>query len=119
MWFAAHVIMYFKFKDGNQDTYPVLENVFLVEAPSAEEGAEKAAQYGRADEGDSRGSLTWGDRPATLTYAGIRKLVQVGCSDDDKPTDGVEVTYSEMNVKDAQTFAKLVEGKPVVVRYEG
>jgi hypothetical protein len=119
MWFAAHAIMYFKFKDGNQDSYPVQENVFLVEAPSAEEGAVKAAQYGKADERDSRGSLTWGDRPATLTYAGIRKLIQVGCTNDDKPTDGVEVTYSELEVKDARAFAKLMEGKPVLVRYQG
>jgi hypothetical protein len=33
MWYTAHVIMYFKFKEGNQDSFTVWENVFLVELP--------------------------------------------------------------------------------------
>jgi hypothetical protein len=53
-----------------------------------------------------------------LTYAGTRKLVQVGYGTDDKPVDGVEVTYSRLGVKDAKAFTRLVEGKPVTVRYE-
>jgi hypothetical protein len=116
MWFAAHVIMYFKYKDGNQDSYTVWENVFLVEAASTDEAFEKAARLGRADEGDSQGSLTCDDRPATLTYAGVRKVVRVGYGVDDKPVDGEEVTDNVLLVKDAKAFARLVEGKPVVVR---
>ena len=118
MWFAAHVIMYFKFKDESQDTFPVWENVFLVDAPSTEEAFEKAARLGRADEGDDDGSLTCDDRPATLTYAGVRKLVRVGYAADDKPVDGEELTYSLLRVKDAKAFARLVKGKPVTARYE-
>jgi hypothetical protein len=121
MWFAAHVIMYFKFKDGQQDSYPVWENVFLVEAPNAEEGHQKAERLGQADEGDSGGSLTCGGRPCTLTYAGIRKLVTVQGGVDnpgDLPADGAEVTYSQLVLKDAKALAWLVGGKPVTVRYE-
>jgi hypothetical protein len=118
VWYAAHVIMYFKFKDGNQDCFTVWENVFLVEAPSTDEAFEKAEKLGRTDEGDSGGSLTLDGRPVMLTYAGIRKLVQVGYGTDDKPVDGVEVTYSRLEVKDAKAFIRLVEGKSVTVRYE-
>jgi Domain of unknown function (DUF4288) len=121
MWFAAHVIMSFKFKDGNQDRYPVWENVFLVEAASTDVAFEKAARLGRAEEGDCDGSLTCNGRSATLTYAGIRKLVSVdaGMADlKDRPVDGAEVTYSVLEVKGARAFARLVKGEPVTIRYE-
>ncbi|MGA2599283.1 MAG: hypothetical protein ABSH09_20100 [Bryobacteraceae bacterium] len=36
-WYAAHVIMYMRFKDGNQDRYPVYENIYLFQTESAEE----------------------------------------------------------------------------------
>lgn len=121
MWFAAHVIMYFKFKDGQQDSYTVWENVFLVEAATAEEGLRKAERLGRAEESDSEGSLTCEGRPCTLTYAGVRKLITVQGGVDnpeDLPVDGAEVTYSQLVVKDAKALARLVGGKPVTVRYE-
>ena len=101
----------------NQDSFTVWENVFLVEAPSTDEAFEKAARLGRADEGNS-GGLTVDDRPATLTYAGIRKLVRVGYGADDKPEDGQEVTYSVFTVRDAKASARLVKGDSVAVRYE-
>jgi hypothetical protein len=78
----------------------------------------KAAKLGRADESDCGGSLSVDGRPAALTYAGIRKLVKVGCGSDNKPVDGEEVTYSVLRVRDAKALARLVEGKPVDVRYE-
>jgi hypothetical protein len=121
VWFAAHVILYFKFKDGKQDCYPVWENVLLVEAPSADEAFEKAAHIGKGEESKDESGLTYGGRPAMLTYAGIRKLVRVDggmASLEDRPVDGAEVTYSTLLVKDARAFARLVEGKAVTVRYE-
>jgi hypothetical protein len=118
MWFAAHVIMYFKFKDGNQNCYPVWENVFLVNAATQEEALQKAERYGRADEGDSARSLLCEGRPAILSYAGIRKLVRMGYAKDDLPADGVEATYSVLKVKDAKALARLLGGRPVTVRYE-
>jgi hypothetical protein len=113
--------MYFRFKDGRQDSYPVWENVFLVEAATAEEGHRKAERLGRAEEGDSGGSLACGGRPCTLTYAGVRKLVTVQGGVDnpgDLPADGAEVTYSQLVLKDAKALAWFVGGKPVTVRYE-
>ena len=121
MWFAAHVIMCFKFKDGKQDYFPVHENVFLIDAPSPEEAFEKAGGIARAEETDCHGSLTYDGRPASLAYAGIRKLVhvQAGMADPgDRPVDGAEVTYSVLVVKGAKAFARLVKGEPVTVRYE-
>ena len=67
MWFAAHVIMYFRFTDGNQDRFPVWENVFLVQAPSPEEAHARAVRMGQGEEGDSGGSLRYDGRPARPT----------------------------------------------------
>jgi hypothetical protein len=120
MWYAAHVIMYFKFKDGVQDSFTVYENIFLVEASSTDEGFQKAARFAEADEGDDHASLTCDGRPATRTFAGIRKLVQVdgGMADlDDRPVDGAEVTYSVFEVKNEKALKRLVAGKAVTVRY--
>lgn len=36
-WYAAHVVMFFKFHDGRQDSFPIYENVMLFEAKEDEE----------------------------------------------------------------------------------
>ena len=76
-WFAAHAIFYFEAKDGPQDSFSIWENVYLVEAKDDDEAWRKADVWARQNEGDSDGSLFWNDRPATLRYAGIRKLITV------------------------------------------
>ena len=43
-WYAAHVVMYLRFKDGVQDKHYVQENVILVEAASTEEVIQKATE---------------------------------------------------------------------------
>lgn len=116
-WYAAHTIIYIKFKDGNQDRYPVYENIILIEAKTVEEAFEKAAEVAKNQEGDSQGSLTYDDRPATHVFAGIRKLIN--CEDDkDRPNDGTEITYSEFEVESEEAFSKLVNGYPVTVLYQ-
>lgn len=116
-WYAAHTIIYTKFKDGNQDRYPVYENIILIEAKTVEEAFEKAAKEGKDQEGDSQGSLTWDDRPATHVFAGIRKLIS--CVDkENRPNDGTEVTYSQLEVESEEALSKLVNGDPVTVLYE-
>lgn len=116
-WYAAHIVMSVRFKDGTQDTYPLWENIVLLEAGSDEEAERKAELKGREGEGDSDGSFRWEDRPATWVFAGVRKVIV--CEDPHAPPgDGIEITYSEMAVDDEESLAKLVRGEPVTVRYE-
>ena len=49
-WYAASIIMLVKFKDGNQDKYPVWENVILIKASSDDEAIKKAEKEGREKE---------------------------------------------------------------------
>ena len=62
-WYVAHVIMYVKFKDGVQDSYPIWENLYLIKASSPAKAWEKAHKYGREAEGiaavHSPGALGW------------------------------------------------------------
>lgn len=51
-WYAASIIMLVKFKDGNQDKYPVWENVVLIKASSGDEALELAEKRGREEEGE-------------------------------------------------------------------
>jgi hypothetical protein len=117
MWFAASVIMYVQFKDGVQDKYPIWENIILIEASSDKEALKKAEKRGRDDEGDSEGSFHWEERPARWAFGGIRKLLK--CKDaENRPTDGTEITYSQMEVSAEEALNKLINGEAVTITYE-
>jgi hypothetical protein len=114
-WYAAHLILYVKFRSPPQERFPVWENIVLIKADSEEEAFTKAEDRGRADAGDDDGSFRWGGRPATCVFAGVRKLTL--CQDAAKrPGDGTKVAYTEMEVASLQAIEKLLGGKPVSVR---
>ena len=88
-WYAAHAVLWVRFKDGRQDAYPVWENVYLVHAASHDDARVKGARYATADEGDHSGSFVWDDLPAEWVFQGIRKTVL--CAEPDSaPVDGVD-----------------------------
>src|SRR5438034_10303777 len=100
MWYAAHVIMAFKYRTAPQKEIPVWENIVLVEANSAEEAWKTAEKLGR-EEDDPDLSLTWNGIPTQLTFVGIRKIVS--ClegvpGDENVLATGTEVSYSLMTV---------------------
>ncbi|MDL2320838.1 DUF4288 domain-containing protein [Desulfosarcina sp. OttesenSCG-928-B08] len=125
-WFAAHAIMYVQYKHEKQGTYPVWENIYLIEAASDNEAYEKAQARGREDEGDSSGTFEWDGKQATWIFAGIRKIIECRNSADqlihapldDRPGDGTEITYSELEVKNKEDLEKLINGDPVFLIYE-
>lgn len=104
--------MVVRFKDGRQDSYPVWENVILVEAASEADAQSRAASLAREGEGDSGGTFRWEQRPAAWEFGGVRKLVKCD-SDPDAPTDGTEVTYSEMVLETEEDLRSLLSGRPV------
>lgn len=115
-WYAAHIIILMRFKNGRQRTIPLYENIVLFRARSPEEAFRKAQQHGHASEGDTGGSLTWENRPTTRVFAGIRKIVE--CSVVSRLTSGTEVTHLQLNLKSTKDLTELVEYRPVTVSYE-
>lgn len=115
-WYAAHIIMYTKFKDGNQDKFPVWENIVLITANSPKEAYQQAELQAKKEEGDSQNTYCYDDRPATWVFAGIRKLVD--CEGDNLIlSSGVEISYSTLEVDNAVDLNRLVNGESVVVKY--
>ena len=117
-WFAAHAIMYFKLKSGEQDRFTIWENVYLIEAENSDEALEKAKAWAKQEEGDSDGSLRVDDQPATLVFAGIRKMITVShWEEEGHLRHGDEITYSEFQVSDEKSIRELVDGEEVSVEY--
>lgn len=114
-WYAASAIMFVKYKDGNQNNYPIWENVHLIEASTPEEAEEKAIKRAKEDEGDSSGSFKWEERPATWVFAGLRKLLTVDL--EGREFDGAEITFSEFEVSTEVDLLALVNGEDVKVLY--
>ena len=115
-WYAASAIMYVRFKDGRQDSYPVWENVLLLEAESDALAEQRAAERARLDEGDSSGSFRWDDRPAEWVFAGVRKILTVSHRGDTLG-HGDELTYSEFSLADEKSLRELVAGGEVSLDY--
>ena len=119
-WYAAHAVVYFQLTDGPQDEFQAYENVFLVQAPTPDEARDKAGALARRDEGDDRGSLRLGGRPARCVFGSIRKVVAVSHERaDDQLGDGDELTYSEFVLADRAALDKLIGAEDVEVLYVG
>lgn len=113
MWYVAHVMIYTRFKDGNQNKYPVCENMYLVQASTEEEAYAKATALGQEEEGDADGTYHYEDRAAELVFAGIRKVVT--CANrEQRPVDGAELSYSMLEVTTADELKALSTGESVV-----
>ncbi len=116
-WYAASLIIYIEFKSGKQEVFPLWENVVLISASSEDKALRKATALGSMQAGDDAGTFTFGGRPARRVFAGVRKLIQ--CEDPEiQPSDGIEVTYSEMSVRSIKNLKELANGKPVRILYE-
>ena len=108
-WYAAHVVMAFRLTRHPQTEWHAFENVFLIEADSSKDAHAKARQRGLEDESHDD-SLTLRGRPAVLEFAGIRKIV--ACfSEDERPGDGTEVTYTELEFSSREQLDRFLDGK--------
>ena len=113
-WFSAHIVMAVQLKEEKQDRFPAWENIVLLEAPSEEEAYTKAEKVGRQGEGDDDGTFRWGKQPASWVFAGIRKLTECVLAAD-RPGDGDEVSYLELQFKTKKDLNRFVSGKSAMV----
>ena len=106
--------MFVEFKNSPQKNFPVWENIVLIESESEDEAFEKAEGYGRLGEGDDDGSFRWGNQPARWVFAGVRKLTECVLLAD-RPGDGTEVSFNELEVESRAAIDRFVAGDPVKV----
>jgi hypothetical protein len=119
-WFAAHAIMYFRLKTGEQQRYRVWENVLLVQAADSRAAWDLGIELARQDEGDDGGSLQLDDQPCELVFGGLRKVVEVSHARTEEDLGhGDEITYLEFEVADADALRRLVDGEDAAAVYLG
>jgi hypothetical protein len=116
-WYAGHAILFVEWKDGHQPKYPVWENIYLIQADSAEEALRLTRVRGEEDAGDSGGEFTWEGRPARWVMAGVRKVVECDEMDSGGIGHGIELSYSEFEVKDRESVENLAKLVRVAVDY--
>ena len=122
-WFAAHVIVYFQWKDGPQPRFTVWENVHLIDAADRTEARARAEVLGRREEGDDRGTLRETDaagieHAAQRVFAGVRKVLTVAHEREDEQlgTDD-EITFSQFHVDGPEAVQRLAAGEAVRLTY--
>lgn len=121
-WYAASIIICIKLKTGKQESFPVYENVILVEGKTPEEAKQKAIMIGHEEESLDDG-LRLDDKPATRYFVGIRKLINISNPvtvddlDETPPISGTEITYSLFNLKTLEEVENLAKGAEVNVHY--
>ena len=124
-WFAAHVVVYFRRKDGPQTRFTVWENVYVLEAADREVARARAEALGRREEGDDRGTLYEMDATGTrhnLTrvFAGVRKVLTIAHEREDEELGSEdEVTFSEFVVEGEEGIRRLAAGDSVTLTYTG
>jgi hypothetical protein len=116
-WYAAHLLMYVRFKNHRAKRVPAWENIVLIKADTEDEAFAKAARRGREDEGDDDGTFRWTGHPAEWVFAGVRKLTL--CVDPEKrPGDGTELTYLELEFPSLAALQEFVDGQPTTLTIE-
>jgi len=120
-WFAAHVIMYFKRRQGPQAVFAAWENVHLIEAPDAKDAWAQAERIGHAtavDDPTLREVGPDGEHPMKCVFAGVRKVITVSHErGDDQLGSGDEITFSEFILESEEAVRQLATGKPTEVTY--
>jgi hypothetical protein len=111
-------VSYVRFDDGDQDCFPVEENVLLVEAKDEAEALEKAKALGYENyDGDE---VEWDERAAHYVFAGVRKVVECEASASTEPAatpapgHGTELTYSYLELDTEEDLHLLLQGESVV-----
>ena len=117
-WYVASIIVSYRLKDGHQNVFPVYENFTLFQAENRKEAWEKSIKYGKkyAKIDDK---LEIDGKPAYTKYEGIRKVIEIIDDEFDlkEPVDGMEISYSYMEVNNKKDLVKLGKGEAIMVKY--
>ncbi|WP_282296916.1 DUF4288 domain-containing protein [Stenotrophomonas sp. PS02289] len=120
MWYCAHAIFYFQYE--GQSSYRLHENVYLIQADTADAAWQRAETLAREREDPSEGGhVNLDGHKVRYCFAGIRKLIeaQVDTGEENSPLEpGVELTYSVMVVDSLSAVEQLAKGEETSVLYE-
>ena len=111
-WYAASVVLRLEFETGEQDEFPLREDVFLVRAATRASARMAAVKLARKAADSTRGSTIWRGRASTWVFAGVRQLIQYFSNEPDSLKSGTDVSFVEWQV-DALSLRAFCSGKTV------
>jgi hypothetical protein len=119
-WYAVHAVVSSRRRDG-VGRFSVSENIFLVEADSAQNAHNLGAKFAEVEAHLDDG-LTLDDAPAIRKLQGIRKVVQVSNPeplnlDLDRPVSGTELSYLEFEVDSESELDSFMCGDELSLRW--
>ena len=117
MWYCAHILVSVRYREGNQDTIPLWENILLIQANSSDQAfreAERLAEekYGIDD------PLICDGRAAYYQVEGVRKIIRIEVPDVTSVPSGTEVTYLQIEVDTEQELELVKNGLTVKVIFD-
>ena len=119
-WYAASILISTRKINNPGLPISVMENIVLVEASSHEEAACRATEVGK-EYAIFDSTLTLDGEAALNQFVGIRKILTIrnlgSDMDQEPPSTGSEISYSEFEVETEEDLQKLADGKEVEVRY--
>src|SRR5215472_8038986 len=117
-WYGAQLVMYVRFKDGDQSKTPVWENTCLIRASDFSAAVDSAKELGKLGEGDADGSMRWDGRPAEWAFAGVRAVCEMLLQGSDgELSHGDEVQFEEFIVEGLGAVDALVKGRSVTAEF--
>lgn len=121
-WFSAHVIFYYEKINGNQESYLINENIYLISATDWKDAERIAREIGLDNQDLSEdGHLELNEEKVSYRFAGVRKIIDVETQVENSQfyaqPDGVEISYSEFEVDTLEEVLSLARGDMVDVLY--
>ncbi|HEV2908599.1 MAG TPA: DUF4288 domain-containing protein [Candidatus Eremiobacteraceae bacterium] len=126
MWYAAHLITTLRAKrdEGDADEDPARplqawEDVILVDAADPDEAIRKATEFGTREAAEDSKDLVIDDKPAAYEFVGVRKLGEIGekVTGHEQAPSIIEVTTTEIEVRNGFDLLQLARGGEVLLRY--
>jgi hypothetical protein len=126
MWYAAHLITTLRAKreEGDADEEPARplqawEDIILVDAADPDEAIRQATEFGTREAAEDSKDLFIDDKPAAYEFVGVRKLGEIGekVTGHEQAPNIIEVTTTEIEVRNGFDLLQLARGGEVLVRY--
>lgn len=120
-WYAASLIETVVVLDGEQSSFPVYENVILLEAKTPSQAHSQAKKIGQ-QEALGEENLKLDGKLAKRVFVGVRKLMTISNpfpmeQDTEPPVSETEITYSEFELTTFKDVESLAAGAAIVVNY--
>jgi hypothetical protein len=127
VWYAAHLITTLRAKreEGDsgeeqpEDPIQAWEDVILVDAADPDDAIRKASEFGTREAAEDSKDLIIDDKPSEYQFVGVRKLSEIGekVTGHKQAPDIVEVTSTELEIRNHFDLLQLARGGDLLLRY--